>query len=39
MPEPELIEAGADWIIENCTSLSVSHAGSDGELLLQLKAS
>ena len=38
MPELELIEAGADWIIDNCATLSVRQNGSNGELLLQLPA-
>lgn len=36
-PEAELIQAGADWIIENCASLSVLQNGSNGDLLLQLQ--
>jgi mannitol-1-/sugar-/sorbitol-6-phosphatase len=36
MPDPELIEAGADWIIENCASLFVPQNGANNELLLQL---
>ncbi len=39
MPEPELVSAGADWIIENCDSLSVRQHSSSGELLLQLEIS
>jgi mannitol-1-/sugar-/sorbitol-6-phosphatase len=39
MPESELVAAGADWIIENCSFLFVRHDESDGELLLQLQAS
>ncbi len=38
MPEPELVDAGADWIIENCASLSVRQNGSSGGLLLQFLA-
>jgi mannitol-1-/sugar-/sorbitol-6-phosphatase len=37
MPEPELVTAGADWVIENCASLSVRQNGSNSELLLQLQ--
>ncbi len=39
MPEPELVSAGADWIIENCDSLSVRQHSLSGELLLQLEIS
>jgi sugar-phosphatase len=38
MPEPELIEAGADWVIDNCAALSICQNGSNAELLLQLLA-
>ena len=36
-PEAELIQAGADWIIEDCATLSVFQDGSNGDLLLQLQ--
>lgn len=36
--EPELVSAGADWIIENCASLSAGQDESSGDLLLQLLA-
>ncbi len=37
MSEPELVSAGADWIIENCASLSVRQNGSNNEPLLQIE--
>ncbi len=37
MREPELVDAGADWIIENCASLSVRQNRSNGNLSLQLQ--
>lgn len=37
-PEPELVNAGADWIVENCASLSAGQDKSSGNLLLQLQA-
>jgi sugar-phosphatase len=37
MPELELVTAGADWIIENCASLSVHQHGSNNDLFLQLE--
>jgi beta-phosphoglucomutase-like phosphatase (HAD superfamily) len=35
--QAELIQAGADWIVENCAALSVRRNSSNNELLLQLE--
>ena len=35
-PEPELVTAGADWVIENCATLAVGPDSPNGNALLQL---
>jgi sugar-phosphatase len=35
-PEPELKPAGADWIVDNCSSISLSRLDTSGELRIAL---